>query len=307
MVPQTANMNEIIDKIDMSLDDIIRLNKEQQNKSAFNGGTQTNSFSWFYNKWGSRQPTGNRVQGKKNGTFGVKTGLALRKMNSWKGVSPLNRPPLSLRNSEGQWSPFRRRTSLSRRLGFAPSLKRNYFHRNVAEAPPTNRDLPTFRREAERSSVDITRSIISSYPQAPTFRRGLRTNQQRDQRQATFFQKRGLKVQTSMDMEHFEELPELNRTHPWRTSMSSSGILTVSIDNPAAAVLPSTRLPRPPLPFLLKKDGLEPKIPKGVPLDFDINSVVKQTGITLNERFKILKEQRLSQSMSKGSRFVTVG
>ncbi|KAM5164681.1 UAP56-interacting factor isoform 4-T4 [Mantella aurantiaca] len=275
MVPQTANMNEIIDKIDMSLDDIIRLNKEQQNKSAFNGGTQTNSFSWFYNKWGSRQPTGNRVQGKKNGTFGVKTGLALRKMNSWKGVSPLNRPPLSLRNSEGQWSPFRRRTSLSRRLGFAPSLKRNYFH--------------------------------SSYPQAPTFRRGLRTNQQRDQRQATFFQKRGLKVQTSMDMEHFEELPELNRTHPWRTSMSSSGILTVSIDNPAAAVLPSTRLPRPPLPFLLKKDGLEPKIPKGVPLDFDINSVVKQTGITLNERFKILKEQRLSQSMSKGSRFVTVG
>ncbi|KAM5164680.1 UAP56-interacting factor isoform 3-T3 [Mantella aurantiaca] len=276
MVPQTANMNEIIDKIDMSLDDIIRLNKEQQNKSAFNGGTQTNSFSWFYNKWGSRQPTGNRVQGKKNGTFGVKTGLALRKMNSWKGVSPLNRPPLSLRNSEGQWSPFRRRTSLSRRLGFAPSLKRNYFH-------------------------------SSSYPQAPTFRRGLRTNQQRDQRQATFFQKRGLKVQTSMDMEHFEELPELNRTHPWRTSMSSSGILTVSIDNPAAAVLPSTRLPRPPLPFLLKKDGLEPKIPKGVPLDFDINSVVKQTGITLNERFKILKEQRLSQSMSKGSRFVTVG
>ncbi|XP_040205669.1 UAP56-interacting factor [Rana temporaria] len=275
MVPQTANMDEVIDKIDMSLDDIIKLNKEEQNKAAFNGGAQTNSFQWFQNKWGSRQATDNGIQGRKNGTFGVKTGLALRKMNSWKGVSPLNRPPLSLRNSEGQWSPFRRRTNLSRRLGFVPSTKRNYFH--------------------------------SSYTQASTFRRGLRTNQQRDQRQATYFQKRGIKVQATMDVEQLEELPELTRTHPWRTSMNSSGILTVSIDNPTAALLPSTRLPRPPLPFLLKKEGSEPKIPKGVPLDFDINSVVKQTGITLNERFKILKEQRLSQSMSKGSRFVTVG
>ncbi|XP_073482647.1 UAP56-interacting factor isoform X2 [Aquarana catesbeiana] len=274
MVPQTANMNEVIDKIDMSLDDIIKLNKEQQNKATFNGGARTNSFQWFQNKWGSRQATDNGIQGRKNGMFGVKTGLALRKMNSWKGVSPLNRPPLSLRNSEGQWSPFRRRTNLSRRLGFVPSLKRNYFH---------------------------------SYAQASTFRRGLRTNQQRDQRQATYFQKRGLKVQATMDMEQLEEFPELKRAHPWRTSMNSSGILTVSIDNPTAALLPSTRLPRPTLPFLLKKEGSEPKIPKGVPLDFDINSVVKQTGITLNERFKILKEQRLSQSMSKGSRFVTVG
>lgn len=275
MVPQAANMNEIIDKIDMSLDDIIKLNKEQQNKAAFNGGAQTNSLPWFQNNWSSRRATGNRVQGKKNGTFGVKTGLALRKMASWKGISPLNRPPLSLRNSEGQWSPFRRRTNLSRRLGFPTSVKRNYFN--------------------------------SSYSQTSTFRRGLRTNQQRDQRQATFFQKRGLKVQTTMEMDQLEELPELNRTYPWRTSMNSSGILTVSIDNPAAAVLPSPRLPRPPLPFLLKKDDSEPKVPKGVPLDFDINSVVKQTGITLNERFKILKEQRLSQAVSKGSRFVTVG
>ncbi|XP_072264454.1 UAP56-interacting factor [Pyxicephalus adspersus] len=276
MVPQINNMNEIIDKIDMSLDDIIKLNKEQHNKAAFNGGAQTTSSQWFRNKWSSRRATGARVQGKKNGTFGVKTGLALRKMASWNGISPLNRSPFSLRNSEGQWSPFRRRTNLSRRLGFSPPLKKNYFN-------------------------------SSSYSQTSTFRRGLRTNQQRDQRQATFLQKRGLEVQTTMDIDQIEELPVGNRTHPWRTSMNSSGILTVSIDNPAAAVIPSTRLPRPPLPFLLNKEGSEPKVPKGVPLDFDINSVVKQTGITLNERFKILKEQRLSQSMSKGSRFVTVG
>ncbi|KAM9317277.1 UAP56-interacting factor [Gastrophryne carolinensis] len=272
MVPQASAMTDIIDKIDMSLDDIIKLNKEQQNKYPFNGRSQT----YFRKNLGFQWATGyRRAQGVRNGVLGVKTGLAARKMASWKGISSLNRNPLSIRNSEGQWSPFRRRTNLSRRLGFAPSLKSDY--------------------------------SSSSYSQETAFRRRLRMSQQRGNRQATFFQQRGLKVEASLDVDQPEDLPELSRTHSWRTSMNTSGILTVSIDNPDAKVLPSPRVPRSPFPFLLKKEGSEPKIPKGVPLDFDINSVVKQTGITLNERFKILKEQRLSQAIGKGSRFVTVG
>ncbi|CAB1317819.1 unnamed protein product [Coregonus sp. 'balchen'] len=49
--------------------------------------------------------------------------------------------------------------------------------------------------------------------------------------------------------------------------------------------------------------------PKGVPLQFDINSVGKpQTAMTLNERFRILKDERVTTAQtSKGSRFVTVG
>uniref|UniRef100_A0A673LIK9 UAP56-interacting factor n=1 Tax=Sinocyclocheilus rhinocerous TaxID=307959 RepID=A0A673LIK9_9TELE len=52
----------------------------------------------------------------------------------------------------------------------------------------------------------------------------------------------------------------------------------------------------------------ERKPPKGVALQFDINSVGKQTGMTLNERFRILKDQRVAaaQQSSKGGRFVTV-
>ncbi|KAH0624242.1 hypothetical protein JD844_007868 [Phrynosoma platyrhinos] len=61
-------------------------------------------------------------------------------------------------------------------------------------------------------------------------------------------------------------------------------------------------------PFLMKRDqSEEKKVPKGVPLQFDINSVGKQTNMTLNERFGILKEQRTAISQNKGSRFVTVG
>lgn len=61
--------------------------------------------------------------------------------------------------------------------------------------------------------------------------------------------------------------------------------------------------------FLTKREQSDvKKIPKGVPLQFDINSVGKQTGMTLNERFGILKEQRAALPFSKGgSRFVTVG
>ncbi|EMP37634.1 Leucine-rich repeat and calponin like proteiny domain-containing protein 3 [Chelonia mydas] len=65
-----------------------------------------------------------------------------------------------------------------------------------------------------------------------------------------------------------------------------------------------TRIPMPP--FLMNKEQPEEKkIPKGVTLQFDINSVGKQTGMTLNERFGILKEQRTALSQNKGSRFVT--
>ncbi|EHA97818.1 Forty-two-three domain-containing protein 1 [Heterocephalus glaber] len=70
------------------------------------------------------------------------------------------------------------------------------------------------------------------------------------------------------------------------------------------------RLTRTAIPsFLTKREQSDvKKVPKGVPLQFDINSVGKQTGMTLNERFGILKEQRATLTYNKGgSRFVTVG
>ncbi|MGH0153213.1 UNVERIFIED_CONTAM: hypothetical protein FKN15_056316 [Acipenser sinensis] len=107
--------------------------------------------------------------------------------------------------------------------------------------------------------------------------------------------------------------PMTQRTRQWRTSTTDGGILTVSIDNPTARTVPPDpprpRILRPPMPPApLKLEDLEEKkVPKGVPLEFDINSVGKQTALTLNERFKILKDQRTAVAQTKGSRFVTVG
>ena len=71
------------------------------------------------------------------------------------------------------------------------------------------------------------------------------------------------------------------RTRQWRTSTTNGGILTVSIDNPGAVQCPVTQKPRlirTAVPsFLTKRDQSDvKKVPKGVPLQFDINSVGKQ-------------------------------
>ncbi|XP_029471421.1 UAP56-interacting factor [Rhinatrema bivittatum] len=290
--------SESPDKLDMSLDDIIKLNREEERKLNMprqNGGLRpyfTRQFRRGRRRWGIQQQKGvgrnrlgyrGRIMGKKR-SYGLITGLAARKASVMhKGISPLNRPPLSERNIQRQRPMFKRGLNLPRSSEFqripAAGLRRPF---------PWSNSIP--------GNIDNNDFFL---------------NHQRDTRQATFLFRRGLKVQAQLQSEQQLEEPALKRSRLWRTSSTSGGILTISIDNPAAINTPlpaRSRLTHPLLPaFLMKKDSSEPRIPKGVALQFDINSVGKQTGITLNERFRILKEQRSSLMSEKGSRFVTVG
>lgn len=135
---------------------------------------------------------------------------------------------------------------------------------------------------------------------------------QREARQATFLFRRGLEIQAQVHKPNRGAAP--SRSRPWRTSPGSSGILTVSIDNPTARTQPEPpsawTLHPPVAPSApVKLAPVEKKVPKGVALQFDINSVGKpQTSMTLNERFRILKDRRSTTAQSaKASRFVTVG
>ncbi|NWI72840.1 UIF factor, partial [Dryoscopus gambensis] len=263
----------------LPVDDIIKLNKKEERKQyspKIKRGLQQNraqQFSAQGSKWGIQQQKGygknrlgrrKKIAGKKR-SYGVITGLAAKKaVGSHKGVSPLNRQPLSEKNAQRNYPVLKRKTNLQRQ----------------------NNMPSTFVRI------------------------GNKLNQQKDTRQATFLFRRGLKVQAQV--QSTDDNQTVKRTRQWRTSTTSGGILTVSIDNPGAIISPISqklRLTRSPVPpFLMKRDqSEEKKIPKGVPLQFDINSVGKQTGMTLNERFGILKEQRTALSQNKGSRFVTVG
>lgn len=297
----SSSSSETLEKIDMSLDDIIKLNKKEERKQYFPGlkrGVPQNGAQQFRTrrtKWGVQEYTGfvknrlgrrKRMAGKRR-PYAVKTGLAARKaLGTHKGISPLNRSPLSEKNVQQKYSVLRRKTTIQ----------------GTSELQRTQG--PFLRRPTLLNG----RNNI----QPPSARIGSRLYQQKDTRQATFLFRRGLKVQAQVHPEDDLSIQSAKRTQPWRMSTTNGGILTVSIDNPGAVPTPISLKPRitgtPIPPFLMKRDqSEEKKVPKGVPLQFDINSVGKQTNMTLNERFGILKEQRTALSQNKGSRFVTVG
>uniref|UniRef100_A0A8C6SBF0 UAP56-interacting factor n=1 Tax=Neogobius melanostomus TaxID=47308 RepID=A0A8C6SBF0_9GOBI len=308
-----------MDKVDMSLDDIIRLNKKEQ-------------------KFNKKQGPVNRRPVKKKGRLMQGKGVKPRGAAPFqRGVGLSQRGVPKQNNRRMPVLPFRRRGqgvvtglasrrtgALLKRLGTVNRAtagsqgKQGFITRAKPKMPPFIQNAANAnqhrKQEGQRRTnrqPESPRSLNPTTVKRPfqLKRRPLPSLQtQRDARQATFLFRRGLKIQAQVQKPN----PPV-RTRQWRTS-TNNGILTVSIDNPTARTQPE-----PPTAYTLhppavrtlpvKLETTEKKIPKGVALQFDINSVGKpQTSMTLNERFQIMKDQRTAKAQhSKGSRFVTVG
>ncbi|KAG7524272.1 UAP56-interacting factor [Solea senegalensis] len=309
-----AGRPAVQDKVDMSLDDIIRLNRREQQlrrkQTTMSRRPVKKKKQLLQRKgvsaraagpvqrgggihWGGAPKLRNRrippLLGLRRGQ-GVITGLAARRPAALlKRVSTLNRAAINQKTRQKP-RPFIQSAE-------GPYRKPEFQRRQYGQPDPQRVQNQT----PVRRPFQLRRGPLPPIQQT-----------RRDTRQATFLFRRGLKVQAQVQKPVALSPPV--RTRQWRTSTASSGILTVSIDNPTARTQPE-----PPSAWTLhppavssapvKVETVEKKIPKGVPLQFDINSVGKpQTSMTLNERFRILKDRRTTMAQNgKGSRFVTVG
>ncbi|XP_042734069.1 UAP56-interacting factor isoform X5 [Lagopus leucura] len=225
-----SGSSDSLEKIDMSLDDIIKLNKKEERKQyspKMKRGLQQNRTQQFRtpgSKWGIQQQKGygknhlghrKKIVGKKR-PYGVITGLAAKKaMGSHKGISPLNRQPLSEKNTQRNYPVLKKK----------PNLRR--------QTEMQRKQIPTLRRPAPLSRRNNMPSAFA--------RIGNKLNQQKDTRQATFLFRRGLKVQAQVQPAEDLDTQTTKRTRQhlkWRTSTTSGGILTVSIENPGAIITP---------------------------------------------------------------------
>ncbi|KAI5103775.1 UAP56-interacting factor-like isoform X5 [Silurus meridionalis] len=301
------------DKVDMSLDDIIRLNKKQnqvqgqkvaprKQRPGVTGRLAAGRRAGAPPHWGAgvNKPFRRRAQG-------VITGLAARRAALLKGVSPLNRPALN-------------RANLNKHAASRAPTKRPVLSQRTR--PFVSQRRHPLAQTQRRPYADVHRTPGHVFTNRP-FRLHRKWNgppvnePQREARQATFLSRRGLKVRAQVQKTSpVQTAPRTQRSRPWRTPLNNSGILTVSIDNPGARTQPEPAHSwslHPPTVTSPTQDTQAPeperKTPKGVALQFDINSVGKQTVMTLNERFHILKMKRMAaaQQNARGGRFVTVG
>ncbi|KAG7269868.1 hypothetical protein CRUP_032826 [Coryphaenoides rupestris] len=268
-------------------DDIIRLNrKEQQSRKRLQlpgGGTRRPPLK---KKGGMAQGWGaNPRYGAPRNNAAVQKGVS--KLRLKRALLLLPAPHMARRRAQvgvvtGLAS--RRPTSLQR--GFYPANRTAYAQRTGQRAGQVAGQR-TGPRVGQRLGQRMGQMGQRTQPfvQRPEAQYQ-RPDPQRRPRQATFLSHRGLKVHTQVQKQSPYTAPVRTRQPPTAWSLHPQ---------PAA----------PPAP--LKLEPVEKKTPKGVPLQFDINSVAKpQTAMTLNERFRILKDQRATTQGNKGSRFVTV-
>lgn len=278
-----AGIQEENKKIDMSLDDIIKLQKEESdpqstlNQIGQNGRIKRGNFQ--YKRYFRNPPRNQQGPGRPNPGFkqqryaGVTRNNALgpitrrRAAASLNGVSPLKRPNLITTRSQKMV-----RTQTQK---VQPNTK--YKAVNTPAQPLTRRINTQNRR-----------------PQMGGGQRQQRTNTVNRNRRST----------QQVLMNRGKRQTNLGR---WQNNDGFGSVLTVSVPNPKASFVSQskkTSIKRPGGRFRKTEGQPTDFPPKGVPLRFNFRAMANHTDVTLNDRFSTLKIKRQYRPARRGGRTV---
>ncbi|XP_062341602.1 UAP56-interacting factor [Osmerus eperlanus] len=250
------------DKIDLSLDDIIKLNRKEQRVNRATSKARNQRASNKHNvlrkldKTGRQQRFPVRQGQSQQGTYRskymgpsprwfykVKPFNIKKAAIGAKGVSPLNRHPMNTKATVqfGQHKPLFRGVFYQRNRSLTAAQRR-------PAPPPREQGNPPFQPKQRRGSA------------------------------RPFVLNRGFSA-----MQASEKLERFQRARSWRKAPSTGCTVTVSLPNAKAIPEPGTKA-KQTMDRSISTGG-ETYSPKGIPLRYNLKATINQTGVTLNDRF----------------------
>ncbi|XP_041075622.1 UAP56-interacting factor isoform X2 [Polyodon spathula] len=310
--PEPMETERSSEKIDMSLDDIIKLNKKEQKSSQ------------IASKTGLQQQPGNRSRGPGNRRATGQQRAPFRRGWAQQTQQGFYRFRLMGQAQQG----FKRRQPYSlrrfpRRALFAPlglsplNHKASLAKVNTAAISSVNSNRPGLLRVQQPSArrpywQPFRGPWTAGRSRIPLPNRGPKLHQTQQQ-QTKINLNRGFPLHQSG-----RKLTEkYQRIRSWRQPASSGSILTVSVANPMAvqetAAVSPPRTPRVRIKpsAVLQRRGAEDEEtlhppPRGIPLRFNFKALANQTQVTLNDRFSSLNIKGMHAVPKRGGRTVTL-
>ncbi|XP_067903112.1 UAP56-interacting factor-like [Heterodontus francisci] len=294
--PAPMEVEKSSEKIDMSLDDIIELNKRETGSTttALSRTREQQKRQWNLGFHNPQNQLGRGVQQTVQGSN-------RRKRNT----SGLQRHDRANQRSQTQAKNTRTRSN-----GMSPLNRKAAVHMDLQQIAPIRKTTQwNIRGRAQQAQKRFRPT--GQGPQIPKRRimfqnrgaRQKRKQQQKQQRQTTvninrWFPPMGARAGQKKQ-----------RTRMWRQQSTSSSILTVSVPNPQAnqQAPQRRRIQHPSLNGRKNMTKAVRNQPKGVYLGFNFKSIANQTNVTLNDRFSSMKIRQCTAASRRGDRTVTLG
>ncbi|XP_041050663.1 UAP56-interacting factor-like isoform X2 [Carcharodon carcharias] len=305
--PAPMEIEKSSEKIDMSLDDIIELNKRETDSTTTllsrTRGQQKKQQHLSFRK--PQNHLGRGVQQDVQGSIRPR-----RNISELQGYSRVNRRWQTQVKNISTRSDGRRLTVATK--GVSPLNRKATVHMDMQQIAPIRKGTQWIMRgrpQQAQKTFRLTRQGPLIQKRRIMFQNRGASQQKKQQTQRQRRQTR-VNINRGFPPMGARAAQKKQRTRMWRQQSTSSSILTVSVPNPQANQQAVQRRRIQP-PSLNGRKRMTTKAvrnqPKGVYLGFNFKSIANQTNVTLNDRFSSMKIRQCTAASRRGGRTVTLG